>query len=155
MLLATLVMAGLLAACSAPLQKGGEESKVRAEEVWARPGMAMAESSGQEGMAGTTGVFLRLINEGDEADRLVGGKTDTAKAVEIHETVMDGEVMKMRMLPGGLEVPAGGQVELKPGSYHIMLIGLQRDLKPGDRFALELQFEKSGPLTVEPEVREP
>ena len=76
------------------------------------------------GMAGTGAVFMLLVNEGGEADRLVGGKTDVAKVVEIHETVMEGDVMKMQMLPDGLEVPARGEVLLKPGSYHVMLIDL-------------------------------
>ena len=63
--------------------------------------------------------------------------------------------MKMQMLAGGLEVPAKGEVLLKPGSYHVMMIGMRRDLKVGDTFTLELQFEKSEPITVNPEVREP
>lgn len=54
-----------------------------------------------------------------------------------------------------LEVPAKGQVELKPGGYHVMLIGVKRDLKVGDKFSLELQFEKSGAITVEAEVKQP
>jgi len=117
-------------------------------------GMGEEQESSQP-MAGTGGVFMRLVNKGNEADRLVGGTTDVAQAVEIHETVVENDVMKMQMLAGGLEVPAKGEVLLKPGSYHVMLIGMQRDLKVGDTFKLELQFEKSGPITVNPEVREP
>jgi copper(I)-binding protein len=107
------------------------------------------------GNAGTGAVFMVLKNEGGEPDRLVGGKTDVARVVEIHETVMEGEVMKMRMLADGLTVPARGNVILQPGGYHVMLIDIQRELKVGDSFALELQFEKSGALTVEPDVRQP
>jgi copper(I)-binding protein len=59
------------------------------------------------------------------------------------------------MLANGLEVPAQDEVLLKPGGYHVMLIGIQRDLAVGDAFTLDLQFEKSGSLRVEPEVREP
>jgi hypothetical protein len=68
---------------------------------------------------------------------------------------MEGDVMKMRMLPEGLAVPAKGEVLLKPGGYHVMLIGIKRDLVVGDTFALDLEFEKSGTVTVQPEVREP
>jgi copper(I)-binding protein len=107
------------------------------------------------GQSGTGAVFMRLRNKGDEADRLVGGETDVAQVVEIHETVMDGEMMKMQMLAGGLEVPAKGEVLLKPGGYHIMLIGLQRDLEVDDTFTLKLQFEKSGTITVKPKVELP
>jgi copper(I)-binding protein len=117
-------------------------------------GMGEGQESGQP-MAGTGAVFMRLVNQGGEADRLIGGTTDVAQTVEIHETVMEGEVMKMQMLAEGLEVPAGGEVLLKPGSYHVMLIGMKRDLNVGDTFTLDLQFEKSGPLSVSPEVREP
>jgi copper(I)-binding protein len=155
-----LLLAGMLAACGAP---SGPE--VRADDVWARPAMAMGEmetgesgEAGMEkghGMAGTGAVFLLLVNDGGEADRLIGGKTEVAEVVEIHETVMEGEVMKMRMLPDGLQVPAKGEVLLKPGGYHAMLIGMKQDLKVGDQFTVNLQFEKSGTITVEPEVREP
>jgi copper(I)-binding protein len=128
--------------------------------------MVMKESSGsgqaQESgsgmgkpMAGTGAVFMLLKNEGGEADRLTGGQTDVADVVEIHETVMEGEVMKMRMLADGLEIPAKGEVLLKPGSYHVMLIGMKRDLKVGDTFSLELRFEKSGSMMLEPVVRQP
>lgn len=138
---------------------------LKAEDVWARPAMAMGEGQGSEsaqegiageqGLPGTGAVFMVIVNEGSEPDRLIGSKTDAAQVVEIHETRMEGDVMKMQKLADGLEVPANGQVELKPGGYHLMLIGLQRNLEPGDTFPLELQFEKGGTLTVQPEVREP
>lgn len=153
-----LLLATVLLACGAP---SGPE--VRADDVWARPAMAMGEMEGGEsgeggtgmGKAGTGAVFMLLVNGGAEADRLVGGSTDVAEVVEIHETAMEGEVMKMRMLPDGLEVPAKGEVLLEPGGFHVMLIGMKQDLKPGDRFAVDLEFEKSGTVTVEPEVRQP
>lgn len=153
-----LLLMGALAACGGP-----SGPSVRAEDVWARPAMMMQEGGGTvegdkpmgQGMAGTGAVFMLLQNKGGEADRLVGGQTDVAVVVEIHETIMQGEVMKMRMLPDGLEIPAQGEVLLEPGGYHVMLIGIRHDLKVGDTFALELQFEKSGTLVVEPEVREP
>jgi copper(I)-binding protein len=156
--LLALLLSGLLVACSAPAGPS-----IQAVDVWARPAMTMKASPEPSGegmgmgqpMPGTGGVFMLLKNEGSEPDRLVGGQTDVAEVVEIHETVMEGEVMKMQMLPDGLEVPDRGEVLLKPGSYHIMLIGIKRDLVVGDTFSLDLQFEKSGTITVEPKVREP
>jgi hypothetical protein len=106
-------------------------------------------------MAGTGAVFMTLKNEGREADRLLSAQTDVAQVVEIHETVLEGDVAKMQQVSGGIEVPAQGQVELKPGGYHIMLIGLLHDLAVGDRFAVTLDFEKSDDLTIEAEVRQP
>jgi hypothetical protein len=52
-------------------------------------------------------------------------------------------------------VPAGGQVELKPGGYHVMLIGLTRDLNVGDKFPVTLEFASGAKLQVEAEVRQP
>jgi copper(I)-binding protein len=152
------LVAVVLAACGAPAAP-----QIRAEDVWSRPAVAMGDAgesaeSGSEtgqGMGGTGAVFMVLANDGQEADRLVGAKTDVAKVVEIHETRMEGDVMKMQMLPDGLEVPARGEVQLKPGGYHVMLIGLQRNLEVGDQFAVELLFEKSESLVVEPVVRQP
>jgi copper(I)-binding protein len=150
-----LLLAWILA-CGAP---SGPE--VRVDDVWARPAMAMGEmetgetAEGGMGMAGTGAIFMLLVNDGAAADRLVGGSTDVAEVVEIHETTMEGEVMKMRMLPEGLEVPARSEVLLKPGGYHVMLIGMKQDLRPGDRFTVDLEFEKSGTVTVESEVRKP
>jgi hypothetical protein len=147
----------VLVACGSPASAG-----LRVKEVWARPAMAGGDvqgthAAGTMGMAapGTGAVYMRLVNDSQEADRLLGGQTEVASVVEIHETVLQGEVMKMQMLPAGLEIPAGGEILLEPGSYHIMLIGIHKDLEPGQRFSMDLQFEKAGTVTVEAEVREP
>jgi copper(I)-binding protein len=153
-----LLLVVTMAACGAP-----SGPSIKAEQVWARPAMAMKDSAEPsdggmamgEPMPGTGAVFMLLRNEGKEADRLVGGQTGVAKVVEIHETVMEDDVTMMQMLASGLEVPAQDEVSLEPGSYHLMLIGMQRDLQVGDTFTLELHFEKSGTVTVEPQVREP
>jgi copper(I)-binding protein len=158
LILVIVLAAVMVAACGAPAAP-----QIRAEDVWSRPAVAMGDAgesgeSGSEmgqGMGGTGAVFMVLVNDGREVDRLVGAKTDVAKVVEIHETRMEGEVMKMQMLTDGLEVPAMREVQLKPGGYHVMLIGLQRNLEVGDRFAVELLFEKSESLLVEPVVRQP
>lgn len=98
-------------------------------------------------------AYLTITNNGSEPDRLVGGKTSVAQIVEIHEMAMKDGVMEMRPLANGLEIPAGQTVELKPKSYHLMLIGLTRDLKPGDRYELTLMFEKAGEVVLTVEVR--
>jgi periplasmic copper chaperone A len=125
--------------------------EISAENVWARPSMAAPEG----GTGTVSGVFMTLMNSGKEHTHLIGGKTDVAEVVEIHETIIEGDKAKMQKMADGLEVPGEGQVELKPGSYHVMLINLNRDLKPGDKFALELQFDEGDPLTVEAEVKMP
>ncbi len=57
-------------------------------------------------------------------------------------------VMQMRQLANGLPIPAGGSVALKPGGYHVMLIGLKKPLKAGDTFPLMLTFEKAGNISI-------
>ena len=71
---------------------------------------------------------------------------------EVHRTVMEGDVMRMQPVEY-VEIGAGAQVELKPGDYHIMLIGMRRDLAVGDRFSVTLLFDTSPAQTVEAEVR--
>lgn len=124
---------------------------LRAEDAWSRPAMAMA---GHEG-GGMGAVFVTLINDGDAPDRLLSAQCEVADVVELHETRVEDNVAKMRPVAGGIEVPARGRVELKPGGYHIMLMGLRRPLMAGERFPVVLQFERSGTLTVEAVVREP
>lgn len=124
---------------------------LRAEDAWSRPAMAMA---GHEG-GGMGAVFVTLVNDGDAPDRLLSAQCEIADVVELHETRVEDNVARMRPVAGGIEVPARGRVELKPGGYHIMLMGLQRPLMAGDRFPVVLQFERSGALTIEAVVREP
>lgn len=88
------------------------------------------------------------------ADRLVGATSPWAPTVELHETINDGGVMKMRPVPGGFEVPATGSLELKPGGKHIMLIGLNKPLVNGEEIEITLRFEKGGEITVKVPVRQ-
>ncbi|MCY0094237.1 copper chaperone PCu(A)C [Hoeflea ulvae] len=99
--------------------------------------------------APVSGGYMTIHNAGAEADRLVSGEAAFAGRVEIHEMTMDGEVMKMRQLVDGLEVPAGGEVVLKPGGYHIMFIGLEQQLTKGEKYPVTLVFEKAGSVDVE------
>jgi copper(I)-binding protein len=98
--------------------------------------------------AKVAGGYLTIDNSGQEPDRLVSATAEIAGRVEIHEMgVVDG-VMKMRPLPDGVEIPAGGAVELKPGSYHIMFMDLARPLKEGEDFSGTLTFAKGGSVDV-------
>jgi copper(I)-binding protein len=99
------------------------------------------------------GGYMKIENTGKEADRLVGGSTGIAGKFEVHEMKMSGNVMKMRELDKGLEVPPGKSVELKPGSYHVMLTDLKQQPKAGDKVKGTLLFEKAGKVEVEYTVR--
>ena len=104
--------------------------------------------------APTAGGFLKLTNTGTAPDRLVSAKSPAAGEVQVHEMKMDGNIMRMRELDKGVEIPAGGSVTLAPGGLHLMLIGLKAPLKAGDSVPVTLTFEKAGStdveLTVEP-----
>ena len=99
--------------------------------------------------AAVAGGYLKITNTGTTPDRLLGGSTDIAKGLEVHEMSMDGGVMKMRQLKDGLAIAPGATVELKPGSYHIMLVNLTRPLAKGERIKASLNFEKAGKADVE------
>jgi copper(I)-binding protein len=93
--------------------------------------------------------YLTIKNTGTEPDRLVGVTSPAAGKSEIHEMSMEKGVMKMRPVPGGVEIKPGETVELKPGSFHIMMTGLKNPIERGKPFKASLTFEKAGPVEVE------
>ncbi|MGB3329641.1 MAG: copper chaperone PCu(A)C [Thermomicrobiales bacterium] len=107
----------------------------------ASPSMSMMNT-------GTGATFMHIANAGAAPDRLIAGATKVARIVEIHEMTMVDGVMKMAELKDGLEIPAGGEVQLEPGGYHVMLINLTQDLKPDSTFDLDLTFANAGTTTV-------
>jgi periplasmic copper chaperone A len=94
------------------------------------------------------GGYLTIENTGTEADRLVSATTDVTPDLQIHEMKMEGDVMKMRQLSEGLEIPAGGKVELKPGGFHLMFMAVSEPLKEGGLLKVTLKFEKAGEVEV-------
>lgn len=106
--------------------------------VWARTTPPTAK---------TGAAYFRVQNTGKTDDILIGVKGAISKKTEIHESKMEGGIMKMSHV-GRVAVPAGGTAQLKPGSFHIMLMGLHGPIKEGDHFPLMLTFEKSGDVEV-------
>ncbi len=96
------------------------------------------------------GAFLSVVNQGAD-DALISASGDVAAEVELHSMAMEGNVMKMRQIDR-LALPAGKTVQLSPGGYHLMLLGLKAPLKAGDSFPLTLKFEKAGEVTVKVRV---
>ncbi len=125
------------------------QAQVQVKDAWARPAV-----QGQS----ATGAFMSLTSA--DGARLVGASSSVAGVVEIHEMVMDGNVMKMRAVPG-IDLPPGRSVELKPGGYHMMLMDLKRPLKLGERVPVELRLETrdkrllTQPVEVEVMARAP
>jgi len=89
--------------------------------------------------ARNSGAFMRLRNDSDQPVKVVAAKSDVSRVTELHTHVHDKGVMRMRRVEF-IEVPPHGSVELKPGGYHVMLIGLEKPLKPGDPVHIELTF---------------
>lgn len=104
--------------------------------------------------APVSGGFMKIVNAGAASDFLVGGSAEFADKVEIHEMFMEGDVMKMRPVEGGIEVPAGGEVELKPGGYHVMFIGMKKQLVVNTYEKAKLVFKNAGEVEVEFAVEE-
>ncbi len=148
-----LLAVAVLAAC------GSGESALIVDDVWARAAQTSAaqgdHATGEGHSGAVSAAYMVIRNTGSAADRLLSVTSDAATIVEIHTTEMEGDVMRMRPLPDGLEIPAGGQVALEPGGYHLMLMGLQRDLVASERLSLTLSFASGKQLTVEAEIRAP
>ena len=96
----------------------------------------------------TAAVYLELKNEGSEPERLTGASTQLAERIEFHEHRSSAGVMSMAAVPE-IVLPPHTTVRLAPGKVHLMLFGLERPLKPGDRFPLALRFERAGEVEVE------
>lgn len=99
----------------------------------------------------TGGGFMVIKNNGRVADRLVAVASPVATA-GLHSMSMQGGVMRMRPVTGGLAIPAGGTLELLPGGYHIMLTGLKAPLTLGRVVPLTLRFQRAGTITVQLKV---
>lgn len=100
-------------------------------------------------VAPVAGGYITVTNNGTGADRLLGGTTELAQKVEIHESTAKDGVARMRPLTDGVVIEPGQTVELQPGGTHIMFVEPSRQLKDGDRFDVTLSFEKAGDVDVE------
>lgn len=132
-------VAVLIAAASPAFSQGTANPAIAVAQPWARATPAGAQ---------TGAAYMTLDNKSASADRLIGASSDVAGKLQIHEMAVVNGVMRMRELGGGLPIPAGGSVVLKPGSYHVMLIELKKPLAAGDTFPLTLTFEKAGNISV-------
>ena len=112
------------------------------DDVWAR--------TGQPGQV--SAAYMDVKNKG-AADKIVSANCDYAKATELHDVKMVDGAMKMVPVTG-MDVPANGELKLKPGAYHIMLIGLNRPLVAGETLPIKIKFEKAGEVTVQAKVKD-
>ena len=128
---AAVLISGLLVAASALAQ-------VTVKDPWIRATVPAAKSSG---------AFMQLQSVQDA--RLVEVRSSVAGMVEIHEMKMDGNIMRMREVEKGIEIPPGATVELKPGGFHVMFMGLRAPFAKDTKVPLTLVFEKAGSIDVD------
>ena len=120
-----------------------QPAAVKVEGAWTR-----ATVQGQKG----TGAFMNITAA--QGTRLVGVSSPVAGVAEVHEMKMDGDVMKMRAIPG-LDLPAGKTVQLKPGSYHLMLMDLKRPLLKDSTVPVTLRFKNAAGVDSQLELLVP
>jgi copper(I)-binding protein len=142
-LAAALAPATVLAQSPVP-QAGAQASPapVQVQNAWSRATPPHA----------STGViYMTLTSPG--GDKLIGASSSVATEASVHETQMQDNVMRMRPIVGGLDLPAGKAVSLAPGGYHIMLEGLKAPLHAGQSVPVHLTFEKAPPQDITVQVR--
>ncbi len=105
------------------------------------------------GAVKNSAAFMTFDNKGP-ADKLISVTGSVAKEIQIHSMITEAGVMKMREIKS-LDIPANGKAELKPGGFHVMLIGIPDGLKEGTKFPLKLKFEKAGEVTVQVTAEKP
>lgn len=129
----------IIAVASAAYAHDEKLGEITIDRPWARATAKMAKAGA---------VYMTLRNQGQTADRLIAISTDISKKASLHRSIVEDGIMKMRPM-SAIDLPPGGQLELKPGGYHIMLMGLSRQLVEDDRFTMTLTFERIGAVTVQ------
>lgn len=135
----------ILAACgpsAEPAAQPDQASAVVVTDAWCRATPNAARAAG---------CFATFRSTTD--DRLIGGSTPRAAQLQVHEMTMDGGLMKMGPMEGGLPLPTGETVTLAPGGNHIMLMELTQPLVGGETVPLTLQFASAPAVTVQAPVR--
>ena len=97
-------------------------------------------------------AFMILHNHGMKERTVIAAHSDVADAVELHNHIMEDGMMKMRRIDA-IAIPGQGQVALRSGGFHIMLIGLTRVLEMGEKVLIELEFADGERLAVDAVVQ--
>jgi copper(I)-binding protein len=127
------VMASLL------LSACGAEGDIEVHQPWARVAM----------MAGNSAVYFELHNHTANTDALIGASSDVAEAVEVHLSSMDANGVMQMARQDSVPLEPDAEIAFAPGGYHVMLIGLNRDLKAGDHFQLTLHFTNHADIVLD------
>lgn len=133
----------LLLSAAIPLASFAAESMLMIEDFYVRLSPPSAPA---------TGAFMVIKNAGAADRQLIKAECLDAKTAELHNHINENGLMKMRQVHS-IEIKAHGKTELKPGSYHVMLIGMKRPLKDGDVVPITLSFDDGSKLLVDVPVR--
>ena len=138
--LLVLLLGLVLVACSS-----GDQDGIAIEKVWGRPSPKSASNAA---------FYMAISNASQEQDTLIEASIDICEATELHMSSIDEDgVMSMQQVQR-IDVPGGETTNLEPGGLHVMCIGRQADLNPGDSVPISLLFSQAGEITVEAEIRE-
>lgn len=118
-------------------------AQIEVENAWTRATAPNAK---------TGAAYMVLKNNGSTDDKLIGAESDVAKKTQIHTAEMKDGMMNMHRVEFIL-VPGGGSAELKPGGYHVMMMGLKQPLKEGREVHITLKFENAGEIKVTAPVK--
>jgi copper(I)-binding protein len=101
---------------------------------------------GMSGMGDVSAAYMLIENKGGQPDKLIAVETEAAASAELHLSKIEDGMAKMQPVEGGIDIPASGSLDLKPGSYHVMLMGLTKPFVPGDSIVLTLKFASGAEL---------
>ena len=96
----------------------------------------------------SSAAYLSITNHGAMADRLLAAESSLSRKTELHTMEVTNGVMKMRQIDGGIAIPAGKTIQLAPGGFHVMLIGLKAPLNADEHYQVTLVFEKAGKIKL-------
>jgi len=134
----TIAVAALITCLSVFASATSDHSSVHIMKPWARASAPGAPSAG----------FMMVKNSGSEEDVLLSVSGDFGKKLEVHQSKMVDGIMKMAHQKDGVVIPAGGMVEFKPGSYHLMFMGLEKPFVKGETYTVVLEFKHAGSMEV-------
>ena len=136
--LALVALVGAVAACSSTA------APPTITEAWARPAPA----------GGNTAAYLTITAAAGQAESLLSASSPAADMVQVHEVSTDTSGMTGMHPIDRLDIPAGSSVTLKPGGFHLMVMGVKRELTVGASIELALVFEHAGRIVVQAEIRQ-
>lgn len=129
---------------SALAQQGSGSPSIRIDGPWVRESPIGASSGGG---------YMVIINSGSQGDRLISAQSSAARTIELKQVVYVDEAQKTRDVPNGIEIPPNSHVRLRWESYFLLFVDLKQPFAPFRPFEASLNFEKSGPITVQFDVR--